>query len=93
MPTVHDLRNEIRLATGRFEREVNAQFTKEELAAVAREVGYPIDAGSRPSKDRMRAGIRRAVGLRDDDDPEAGGGSFAKADLRAIADAVGASEE
>jgi hypothetical protein len=47
-PTVHDLRNGIRAAVGRFECEVDAQFTKEELAAIADEVGYAVE-GSAPA--------------------------------------------
>jgi hypothetical protein len=91
-PTVHDLRNEIRLTVGRFEREVSAQFTKEELAAVANEVGYAVDDGTRPSKAEMRAGIRRRVGLTESDGA-ASDGAFTKGDLRAIADALGAEIE
>ena len=49
-PTVHDLRNQIRAEVGRFEREVDAQFTKEELAAIAKEVGYAADSGPPLSK-------------------------------------------
>lgn len=93
MPTVHDLRNDIRVATGRFEREVSSGFTKEELAAIASDVGYSVDGGERPSKAQMRAGIRSRVGLREDDDAEAGGGSFAKADLQTIAGALDIEEE
>ena len=33
-PTVHEVRNAIRSATGRFEREFEASFTKEELQAI-----------------------------------------------------------
>ena len=62
-PTVHDLRNQIRAEVGRFEREVDAQFTKEELAAIANEVGYDVDGGPSPSKSQMRAGIRWRVEL------------------------------
>lgn len=82
-PTVHERRNEIRAAVGRFERETNAQFTKEELAAVAAAVGH--DAGDeRPSKGAMRRAIRRQVGL------ESGDGSFRKSELATIADALDA---
>lgn len=87
-PTVHDLRNEIRLAVGRFEREVSAQFTKEELAAIANEVGTPVDAGARPSKAEMRAGVRRQVGM-SESEGTASDGAFTKAELEAIADALG----
>jgi hypothetical protein len=78
--TVHELRNEIRASVGRFEREVSAGFTKEELAAIAAALG---DKSGRGPKGEMQAEIRRRVGL----DGETG--SFKKADLRAIADALG----
>ena len=32
--TVDELRNDIRVSTGRFEREISAAFTKEDLAAL-----------------------------------------------------------
>ncbi len=90
-PTVHDLRNDIRVATGRFEREVSAQFTKEELAAIAEHVGEGHEGGQRPSKARMRAAIRRGVGL--DDGAEADDGTFTKVDLQMIADALGVEDD
>jgi hypothetical protein len=80
-PTVHERRNQIRASVGRFERETNAQFTKEELAAVAEAVGHDTGDG-RPSKGAMQAGIRRQVGLPDEP------GTFTKAELETIADAV-----
>lgn len=83
-PTVHELRNEIRSGVGRFEREVDAQFTKEELAAVAG--ALDADVGEeRPSKGAMRAAIRERAGAAAD---EAGGGAFTKADLTAIVEAL-----
>ena len=82
-PTVHELRNEIRTSVGRFEREVDAQFTKEELAAIADGVG--ADVGEpRPSKGTMRAAIRRRAGLAEGDDADESG--FTKSDLEAIAE-------
>lgn len=84
-PTVHELQNRIRRNVGRFEREVDAQFTKEELAAVADAVGGGVDDG-RPSKSAMRAEIRQQVGLAEGE--EASGRAFAKADLEAIAAAL-----
>lgn len=84
-PTVHELRNEIRTSVGRFEREVDAQFTKEELAAIADAVGADLGDG-RPSKGAMRAEIRRLTGSAAEGD--AGGGAFAKSDLEAIAEAL-----
>lgn len=80
--TVHELRNEIRASVGRFEREVDAQFTKEELAAIAEAVGFDVD-DQRPSKQAMRAGIRRETGL--DEGEEASGAALRKAELEAIA--------
>lgn len=84
-PTVHELRNEIRASVGRFEREVDAQFTKEELAAVAEAVGHEVH-DRRPSKQAMRAGIRRETGLAEGED--ASGAAFRKAELDAIARAL-----
>ncbi len=82
-PTVHERRNEIRAAVGRFERETNAQFTKEELAAIATAVGHD-DGDDRPTTEVMRRAIRRRVGLEPD------GGSFTKAELTVIATALDA---
>ncbi|MFB6083488.1 MAG: hypothetical protein ABEJ94_04505 [Halorientalis sp.] len=91
-PTVHEIRNAIREATGRFEREVDASFTKEELQAICRALGDDVDETERPSTTRMRRRIRAQVGIAAS--PEtADDSTFRKADLRAIADAVGASFE
>ncbi|MFB6220949.1 MAG: hypothetical protein ABEH90_05875 [Halolamina sp.] len=79
--TVHELRNAIRASVGRFEREVTAQFTKEELAAIAAAMGHNV-GDDRPSKRAMRREIRRRAGL------DADGGAFTKAELEAIADAL-----
>jgi hypothetical protein len=87
-PTVDDLRNEIRVATGRHERLVSTGFTKEALAAICDAFGYDVGDGQLPTKERMRAEIRARVGLADDVDPETAGGTFRKADLEAIADAL-----
>lgn len=87
-PTVHDLRNEIRTATGRFEREVSTTFTKEDLAAICDAVNYDIDANALPSKPQMRAGILYAIGELDDDDPDETQNAFKKAELVRIADAL-----
>jgi hypothetical protein len=79
-PTVHALRNEIRVAVGRYERELSTDFTKESLAAICaaldREVGDPL-----PPTGEMRATIRAAVGI-DAEDPER---SFRKGELQDIA--------
>jgi hypothetical protein len=91
-PTVHELRNAIRVATGRFEREVEASFTKEELQAVCEALGVGVDEAGRPSTTRMRRLVRAEVGTAAS--PEAADdSSLRKGDLRAIADAVGASVE
>jgi hypothetical protein len=87
-PTVHDLRNQIRAEVGRFEREVDAQFTKEELAAIAKEVGYAPDGSPPPSKSQMRAGIRWRVELSETAEA-ASDGSFNKEELDAIATHIG----
>jgi len=82
-PTVHALRNEIRVAVGRYEREVSSGFTKEALAAICAALDRPV--GERlPPKGEMRATIREAVGV-EREDPEA---SFRKAELEAIAAAL-----
>lgn len=84
-PTVHELRNLIRERVGRFRREVDAQFTKEELSAIAEAVG--VDPGDgRPSKGAMRTEIRSAAGIADPDD--ASGAPFTKSDLEAIVDSL-----
>lgn len=87
-PTVDDLRNEIRTATGRFEREVSAAFTKEDLAAICDAVGYDIETNALPSKAQMRAGILYRIGELDDDDPDETRNAFRKPELARIADAV-----
>jgi len=88
-PTVDDLRNEIRVATGRHERLVSTGFTKEALAAICGDLGYDVGDGQLPTKELMRAEIRARVGLVDHADPDAEGDAFRKADLEAIAEALG----
>ncbi|SDY90470.1 hypothetical protein [Halopenitus persicus] len=91
-PTVQEHRNAIRVATGRFEREVEASFTKEELQAICEALGVDIGEAGRPSTSQMRRLIRAHVGIAES--PEATDDStFRKADLQAIADGVGASFE
>lgn len=87
-PTVHALRNEIRVSVGRYERRESTSFTKEALAAICEDVGYDADTAGRPSKPRMRAGILWTIGERDDDAPEDDDRPFRKADLEAIAAAL-----
>lgn len=83
--TVDDLRNEIRVSVGRFEREISAAFTKEDLAALCDAVGYDIDHDPLPSKPQMRAGILFKIGVREDDDPDETGQPFRKGELESIA--------
>lgn len=87
-PTVDDLRNEIRVAVGRYERVESTAFTKEALAAICDAVGYDIDQDRLPPKPVMRAGILWKIGQRDDDDPEGADQAFRKAELEAIAEAL-----
>jgi len=87
--TVDDLRNEIRVAVGRFEREASAAFTKEELAAVSEAVDADVGAAGRPGKAEMRAAIRERVDGLADPDGEIEAQPFRKADLEAIAAVVG----
>ena len=87
--TVHELRNEIRVAAGRFERETAAAFTKEDLRDISEAVGHEVDtAGRLPPKVEMRAGIREAVGLAEAGDATAGEGAFRKDELEALLDTV-----
>lgn len=86
--TVDDLRNEIRASTGRFEREISAAFTKEDLAAICETVGYEIDTDSLPAKSEMRAGILYEIGTRDDIDTSNTGQPFRKGELESIGDAL-----
>jgi len=88
-PTVDALRNEIRTAVGRYERMESTGFTKESLAAICEAIGYDIDQDSFPPTEQMRAGILWRAGELESDDPEAAAGSFRKAELVAIADALG----
>lgn len=87
-PTVDALRNEIRVAVGRYERVESTGFTKEALAAICDAVDDDVDSNRRPSKSEMRARIRRNVDGLDGDDSERSGSAFRKADLEAIATAL-----
>ncbi|MDX1745599.1 MAG: hypothetical protein R3324_06655 [Halobacteriales archaeon] len=91
-PTVHDVRNAIRVATGRFEREFEASFTKEELQAICEALEVDVEEAGRPSTTRMRRLIRAQVGIAESLEA-ADDSTFRKADLQAIADAVGAPSE
>jgi hypothetical protein len=82
-PTVHEYRNEIREAVGRYERPVSTDFTKEALAAICDALGHEVGGKPLPPKREMRAAIRERVeGL--DTDPDAADRSFRKAELEAI---------
>jgi len=89
-PTVQELRNAIRVATGRFEREVTASFTKEELQAICDALRVDVGESRRPSTSQMRRLIRAHVGIAESLEA-ADDSTFRKADLQAIADKVGAS--
>jgi hypothetical protein len=91
-PTVHEVRNAIRVATGRFEREFEASFTKEELQAICEALQVDVDEAGQPSTPRMRRLIRSQVGISESLEA-ADDSTFRKADLQAIADEVGASSE
>ena len=90
--TVHEVRNAIRVATGRFEREFEASFTKEELQAICEALEVDVDESGQPSATRMRQLIRAQVGVAESLEA-ADDSTFRKADLQAISDAVGASSE
>jgi len=89
-PTVHELRNAIRAATGRFEREVDASFTKEELRAIC--AALNADEAGGASTSQMRRLVRVEAGIEESQEAAADS-TFRKADLQAIADAVGAASE
>jgi predicted secreted Zn-dependent protease len=86
-PTVHALRNEIRLAVGRYERVESTAFTKEALAAICEAVGADIETDPTPATGAMRTAICRRI-----DDLAAterdGDRQFRKAELRAIAETL-----
>jgi arsenate reductase-like glutaredoxin family protein len=91
-PTVHEVRNAIRVATGRFEREIEASFTKEELQAICEALEVDVDATGRSSTTQMRRLVRVQVGIAESLEV-ADDSTFRKAELQAIADGVGASFE
>nr|WP_199522554.1 hypothetical protein [Haloferax sp. Atlit-48N] len=80
------------MATGRFEREFEASFTKEELQAICATLEIDVDETGQPSTTRMRRLIRAQVGIAESLET-ADDSTFRKADLQAIADAVGTSSE
>ncbi|MWV41728.1 hypothetical protein [Natrialba sp. INN-245] len=81
--TVDELRNEIRLAVGRYERIESTAFTKESLAAICEAVDDEIETNPLPPKSQMRAGIRSTVGELNDD-PDDADRPFRKAELEVI---------
>jgi hypothetical protein len=91
-PTVQEIRNAIRVTTGRFERELDASFTKEELQAICEALGVDVDEAERSSTTQMRRRIRAQVEIAESLEA-ADDSTFRKADLQAIADVIGASFE
>lgn len=91
-PTVRELQNSIRVATGRFEREVKASFTKEELQAICEVLGTNVDKTEQPSTSRMRRSIRTHVSIAESMEA-ANDSAFLKSDFQVIADEIGASFE
>ena len=81
--TVHELRNEIRVGVGRYEREVSSGFTKEALAALCEALDAAVETAVIPGKDVMRQAISEVVdGL---DGGRDHGSAFRKQELAAIA--------
>ena len=91
-PTVQEIRNASRVTTGRFERELDASFTKEELQAICEALGVDVDEAERSSTTQMRRRIRAQVEIAESLET-ADDSTFRKADLQAIADVIGASFE
>ena len=81
-PTVDDLRNATRGATGRHERIESTGFTKEALAAICTAVDADVTLEPLPGKDTMRTAIRQAVGGLDTS--RDGDQSFLKAELETL---------
>jgi hypothetical protein len=91
-PTAHEVRNAIRVATGRFERESGASFTKEESPAICEALEVDVGEAGRPSTTRIRRLIRARVGISDPLEA-ADDSTFRKGEPQAIADGVGRSSE
>ncbi|MFW5935282.1 MAG: hypothetical protein ACOCQL_05480 [Halolamina sp.] len=81
--TVHELRNEIRVGVGRYEREVSSGFTKEALAAICASLDADVETAVIPGKDVMRQAISDEVAGVDGSRDQTSG--FRKAELEAIA--------
>lgn len=88
--TVDDLRNEIRVAVGRYERVESTAFTKEALAAICDALGREVDTDRLPGKSAMRAEILDALGRAEGGDEAGVDRAFRKAELEAIAAALDA---
>jgi len=86
--TVAALRNQIRVAVGRYERQTSSAFTKEALAAICEHVDADIETEPTPPKAEMRAAILVAIGEAPTFDPSAHESAFRKAQLQTIADAL-----
>lgn len=84
-PTVDDLRNEIRVAVGRYERVESTAFTKEALAAVCGAVGHDVDGDRLPPKSEMRGVVRERI---DGLEASEADRPFRKAELETIAAAL-----
>lgn len=81
--TVDELRNEIRVGVGRYERQVSAGFTKEALAAICESLDADVETAVIPGKDVMRQAISDEVpGVTSSRDQTSG---FRKQELEAIA--------
>lgn len=86
-PSVDALRNEIRVAVGRYERQVSSGFTKEALAAICESLDADVETEVLPGKAVMRTAISEEVpGLDPERDQSRG---FRKAELEAIAATLG----
>ncbi|MDS0300170.1 hypothetical protein NDI76_15595 [Halogeometricum sp. S1BR25-6] len=86
--TKHDIRNGIRGGVGRFKRDVTAPFTKEELGALCAHLDIAATDTPVESTQTMRRQIRVAAGVADNVET-ADEGNFSKAELEAIAEAIG----
>ena len=81
--TVHELRNEIRVGVGRYERDVSSGFTKEALAAICESLDADVETATIPGKDVMRRAISDEVAGIDGSRDQTSG--FRKGELEAIA--------
>lgn len=81
--TVDELRNEIRVGVGRYERQVSSGFTKEALAAICESVDADVETAVIPGKDVMRQAISDEVAGVDGSRDQTSG--FRKGELEAIA--------